>query len=86
MAEHDPFPASGRTGPEFIGCLFCRHLDPQGLPRCAAYSLGIPLPILAGDLPHDRPLSGDQGIQFEPVDDPEAVLDELICAKAPASD
>ncbi len=86
MVEQDPFPASGRTGPEFLGCLFCRHLDPQNFPHCAAYPDGIPLPILAGDVPHDRALPGDHGIQFEPGDDPDAVLDELISAKAPASD
>ncbi len=35
--------------------------------RCAAYPAGIPLPIIGGDLAHDRPLPGDHGIQFEPL-------------------
>ena len=86
MADRTERPDNGTERPTFLGCFFCRHLDPQGLPRCAAYPLGIPLPILSGDLPHDRPLPGDHGIQFEPVDDPQAVLDELISSKAPASD
>lgn len=53
------------TGTSYRGCDVCRHLDPGGLPRCAAYPGGIPLPILAGDIAHDRPLPGDQGIRFE---------------------
>lgn len=51
----------------FPSCLVCRHFDPRGLPRCTAYPDGIPLPIIGGDLAHDRPLPGDHGIQFEPL-------------------
>lgn len=51
----------------YQGCDVCRHFDPQGLPRCAAYPEGIPLPILGGDIAHDRPLPGDHGIRFEPM-------------------
>src|SRR5687768_12722376 len=55
------------TGLPYRGCDTCRHFDPQGLPRCAAYPDGIPLPILGGDLAHDQPLPGDHGIQYEPL-------------------
>ncbi len=73
-----------RTGPEFLGCHVCRHVDPQGLPRCAAFPDGIPLPILAGDLPHDRPLPGDHGIQFAPLDRLEDGLDREVLDIVPA--
>lgn len=53
------------TGTAYRGCDVGRHLDPDGMPRCAAYPGGIPLPILAGDVAHDRPLPGDRGIRFE---------------------
>ena len=43
------------TGLPYRGCDTCRHFDPQGLPRCAAYPDGIPLPILGGDIAHERP-------------------------------
>lgn len=55
------------TGQPFIGCLNCRHLDWRRMTRCAAYPDGIPLPILGGDVAHDRPLPGDHGIQFAPM-------------------
>jgi len=57
------------TGRPYQGCDVCRHFDPRGLPRCAAYPDGIPLPILGGDIAHDRPLPGDHGIQFRSVAD-----------------
>ena len=62
----------------FLGYHLCRHLDPQGLPRCVAYPDGIPLPILSGDLPHDRPLPGDHGIQFAPLNRIEDALDREL--------
>ncbi|MGH2531532.1 MAG: hypothetical protein ACRDJW_04415 [Thermomicrobiales bacterium] len=58
-----------------LGCENCRHFDPQGLPRCAAFPGGIPLPILGGDVAHDRPLPGDHGIQFAPIEWPEEELE-----------
>lgn len=60
-------PLDPLTGRPYMGCDVCRHFDPRGLPRCAAYPGGIPLPIVGGDLAHDRPLPGDHGIQFEPL-------------------
>lgn len=53
------------TGQPYKGCDICRHFDPRGWPRCAAYPDGIPLPILGGDIAHDRPLLGDHGVRFE---------------------
>jgi hypothetical protein len=75
------------TNQSYLGCDVCRLFLPQGgLPRCVAYSDGIPLPILSGDLPHDRPLPGDHGIRCEPVDVSQAVLDEPLSARASAWD
>jgi hypothetical protein len=56
-------------------CQNCRHFDPTGMPRCAAFPDRIPLPIVSGELPHDRPVPGDHGIRFEPIDWPAEVLD-----------
>lgn len=55
------------TGAPYVGCLNCRHLDWRRMRHCAAYPDGIPLPILAGEVAHDRPLPGDHGIRFEPI-------------------
>ena len=35
---------------------------------CAAFPHGIPVDIWTGDVRHDRPVEGDGGIRFEPVD------------------
>jgi hypothetical protein len=54
----------GETLLPVVSCHNCRHLAPGGALRCAAYPDGIPLPILSGDVVHDRPLPGDHGVQF----------------------
>ena len=48
-----------------VNCINCRHMDADTLYTCAAYPDAIPVPILAGDIQHDQPLPGDNGIQFE---------------------
>ena len=76
------------TGGPYRGCEVCRHFDPTGMPRCAAYPNGIPLPILGGDLAHDRPLPGDHGIRFEPMTAAELRVREerlALAAREPAS-
>jgi hypothetical protein len=52
------------TNQPYMGCDICRHLLREGgLSRCAVYPFGISLPILGGDIAHNRPLPGDHGIQ-----------------------
>jgi hypothetical protein len=55
----------------FKSCLNCKHLHTRGV-SCDAYPAGIPFDILSGETAHDRPLAGDNGIQYEP--DPKAPL------------
>lgn len=54
-------------------CIHCRHLDPSGERKCAAFPGGIPLPIWLGENDHREPFPGDHGIQFAPVREPAAV-------------
>ena len=48
-------------------CFFCKNYDEQHL--CIAYPAGIPDKILNNEHDHRKPYSGDNGIQFEAVDD-----------------
>lgn len=48
-------------------CSTCRHLYADAF-SCAAFPEGIPEEILLGDHQHDKPFSGDSGIQYEPAD------------------
>ena len=49
-------------------CTFCRHLK-QGR-SCAAFD-DIPAEIWTGTNDHRQPYPGDNGIQFEPIDEAE---------------
>ena len=56
-------------------CSKCQHFimskrGNEGL-RCAAYPEKIPTEILLGYVSHDKPYRGDQGIRFEPFNDPD---------------
>ena len=51
-------------------CLECKHLL-DGL-KCKAFSNIIPNEILEGEHDHTEPFKGDNGIQFEPVEDTNA--------------
>lgn len=51
-------------------CLFCKHFDQDnqaGL-TCKAFPAGIPADILESRTDHRQPIKGDNGLQFEPVD------------------
>lgn len=48
-------------------CYECKHYSKNN--RCLAFPDGIPFAILSGDVSHTKPYKGDNGIQFEAVDD-----------------
>lgn len=45
-------------------CHLCRHKY-AGKPGCAAFPYGIPHDLAIGNVMHDKPFAGDQGIMFE---------------------
>ncbi|MCJ7572187.1 MAG: hypothetical protein MUO82_10000 [Candidatus Thermoplasmatota archaeon] len=47
-------------------CGKCKHLKGEGY--CKAYPDGIPMDIWTAKRKHDKPIPGDQGIQFEPLE------------------
>ena len=53
-------------------CLWCRHLLSITDRECRAFSGYIPAKIFRGDSQHADPMAGDNGIQFEPIEDTDA--------------
>ena len=52
-------------------CALCKNIR-SGFPLvCNAYPNGIPQEIISGMELHNKPLPGDNGIQFEPIDEAE---------------
>jgi len=49
-------------------CLDCKHFDRE-TSFCDAFPEGIPDEIFLGDHDHRKPYKGDNGIQFEPVEE-----------------
>ena len=52
-----------------ISCMFCRYLYINKNRKCEAFPGGIPEAILTGEHDHKNPYEGDNGIQFEPIED-----------------
>lgn len=56
-------------------CERCRHLlsgEKGGAGyRCEAYPAGIPVEIRLGYVVHNKPYKSDNGIMFEPMEDPD---------------
>jgi hypothetical protein len=54
-------------------CFRCKHLKaerPDSLyPNCKAYPDRIPIEVFTNAVMHTKPLAGDHGIQFEPIDE-----------------
>jgi len=54
-------------------CYFCQHFNIEFKSdeeiNCAAFKSGIPEEILTGENDHTNPYKGDNGIQFEPIED-----------------
>ena len=49
-------------------CISCKHLM-DGI-KCKAFPKGIPEEIfILGESDHTEPFKGDNGIQFEPIDE-----------------
>lgn len=63
------------------GCLNCRHLNRANMAQCTAYPEGIPYPIISGEIAHDKPLPGDNGIQWEAASDAPSGLPPAISAE-----
>ena len=57
------------NSPEAVGiCHMCKHKYSVS-PGCAAYPSDIPMDILLGRIDHRDPVNGDNGIQFEPIEE-----------------
>lgn len=48
-------------------CWKCKHWKDGG--TCAAFPEGVPQAIVNGWTPHNKPIEGDHGIQFEALDE-----------------
>ncbi len=47
-------------------CINCKHLSPDNW-SCAAFTEQIPDEVVASIWDHRKPIDGDHGIQYEPI-------------------
>lgn len=55
-------------------CATCKHLHTpiaMPYPTCEAYPNGIPLEIQTGEIKHRKKHPGDNGIQYEKLEEPD---------------
>ena len=52
-----------------VSCVFCKNVKLNKKKQCKAFQNGIPEEILIGENDHTKPYKGDNGIQFEPIED-----------------
>jgi hypothetical protein len=45
-------------------CTSCKHLNGENL-SCLAFPAGLPFVIVSGQVKHDHPLDGDNGVTYE---------------------
>lgn len=65
-------------------CLECKHWQGGIQPLyCAAFPAGVPDEIRSGIKRHFKPIEGDHGLQFEPVDDAPQWVFEFIAGQTP---
>lgn len=50
-------------------CFNCRHLRLDKSVWCAAFDGPIPFAIVSGQVDHTSPVEGDNGMQWEPLED-----------------
>jgi hypothetical protein len=53
--------------PSYSACATCKHLLSEGKALCNAFPCGIPDAIWYGWDDHSKPYNGDNGIQYEPI-------------------
>jgi hypothetical protein len=69
-------------------CGGCKHLNrtnPRPLldPKCDAFPQGIPWDVLLSKVDHRQPLTGDHGVEFEPVEPSDADYADFIFRTGP---
>jgi len=52
-------------------CFTCRNFIRANGMVCIAFPLEIPAGIATGEIDHRKPYPGDNGIQYEPIEEPQ---------------